>query len=87
MLYWFEVWFRAHDPEALACDIFEASDRTANPIAVQHLVREGPRAVEELLLDELQVPFDRDAKGGPNKRPVTVRITDAELAAFKAGIA
>lgn len=30
---------------------------------------------------------DRDAKGGPNKRPVTVRITDAELAAFKAGIA
>ncbi len=30
---------------------------------------------------------DRDAKGGPNKRAVTVRITEAELAAFKAGIA
>jgi len=30
---------------------------------------------------------DRDAKGGPNRNAVTVRITDAELAAFKAGIA
>ena len=53
----------AHDPEALARDIFEASDRTANPVAVNHLVQEGPRAVEELLLDELNVPFDRDASG------------------------
>jgi L-aspartate oxidase len=26
-------------------------------------VREGPRAVEELLLEQLQVPFDRDASG------------------------
>jgi L-aspartate oxidase len=53
----------AHDPEALARDIFEASDRTANPVAVNHLVQEGPRAVEELLLDELNVPFDRNASG------------------------
>jgi predicted Zn-dependent protease len=30
---------------------------------------------------------DRDAKGGANKNAVTVRITDAELATFKAGIA
>ena len=52
------------DPAALARDIFEASDRTANPVAVDHLVREGPRAVEELLLDELHVPFDRDTGGG-----------------------
>ncbi len=51
------------DPEALARDIFEASDRTANPRAVEHLVREGPKAVEELLLDELEVGFDRDAAG------------------------
>jgi L-aspartate oxidase len=34
------------DPESLARDIFEASDRTANPAAVEHLVREGPRAVK-----------------------------------------
>jgi L-aspartate oxidase len=53
----------AHDPEALARDIFEASDRTANPVAVDHLVREGPCAVKELLLDELNVPFDRNAAG------------------------
>ena len=32
-------------------------------MAVEHLVREGPRAVEELLLEQLQVPFDRDAAG------------------------
>lgn len=51
------------DPQSLARDIFEASDRTANPAAVEQLVREGPRAVEELLLDELKVGFDRDAAG------------------------
>lgn len=32
------------------------------------------------------VTHDRDAKGGPNKAAVTVRVTDAELATFKAGI-
>jgi L-aspartate oxidase len=53
----------AGDPAQLARDIFEASDRTANPVAVEHLVREGPAAVKELLLDELGVPFDRDAAG------------------------
>ncbi len=51
------------DPDLLARDIVDASDGTANPAAVAHLVREGPRAVEELLLDELQVGFDRDAAG------------------------
>lgn len=57
------IYDAAHDPESLARDIFEASDRTANPRAVEHLVREGPRAVEELLLEELHVPFDRDTSG------------------------
>src|SRR5437016_4149143 len=51
------------DPQALARDIFDASDRTANPAAIEHLVREGPAAVKELLLDELKVGFDRDAAG------------------------
>ena len=51
------------DPESLARDIFEASDRTANPAAVEHLVREGPRAVEEFLIDGLHVGFDRDNGG------------------------
>ncbi len=49
--------------EVLARDIFEASDRTANPVAVEHLVREGPTAVQELLLDELHVGFDRSESG------------------------
>lgn len=57
------IYDTTHDPDLLARDIFEASDRTANPVAVEHLVREGPRAVEELLLDDLHVPFDRDTAG------------------------
>src|SRR3954469_11327246 len=51
------------NPESLARDIFEASDRTANPAAVRQLVEEGPTAVRELLLDELHVPFDREGSG------------------------
>lgn len=51
------------DPATLADDIFEASDRSANPAAIAHLVREGPAAVRELLLDELQVGFDRGPGG------------------------
>jgi L-aspartate oxidase len=53
----------APNREALSKDIFEASDRTANPVAVDHLVREGALAVEELLLDELNVGFDRSEDG------------------------
>lgn len=51
------------DPASLARDILEASDGTANPAAIEQLVREGPAAVKALLLDELQVSFDRDAAG------------------------
>jgi len=49
--------------ESLAQDIMTASDGTANPAAVDQLVREGPAAVRELLLEELQVDFDREAGG------------------------
>ena len=51
------------DPALLARDIMDASDGTANPAAIDQLVREGPAAVKELLLDELNVGFDRDAAG------------------------
>lgn len=51
------------DPAKLAQDILEASDGTANAAAIDQLVREGPAAVKELLLDELHVDFDRDAAG------------------------
>ena len=57
------IYDTAPDPAALARDIFAASDHTANPVAVEQLVREGPAAVKELLLDELSIPFDRDAAG------------------------
>jgi len=51
------------DPELLTRDILEASDGTANQAAVRQLVTEGPAAVREMLLDELQVGFDRNAEG------------------------
>src|SRR5258708_5438743 len=51
------------DPAQLARDILEASDGTANAAAIEQLVRDGPAAVKELLLDELHVDFDRDAAG------------------------
>ncbi len=53
----------SHDPAALARDIVAASDGTANPAAVEQLVREGPAAVKELLIDELGVAFDRNEAG------------------------
>jgi len=51
------------DPELLARDILEASDGTANPAAVRQLVTEGPKAVQELLIDDLKVGFDRGDDG------------------------
>src|SRR4051812_22087204 len=41
------------DPAQLARDIPEASDGTANAAAIEQLVRDGPAAVKDLLLDEL----------------------------------
>ncbi len=58
------IYDTAPDPACLARDIFDASDHTANPAAVEQLVREGPLAVKELLLDELHIGFARDAAGG-----------------------
>lgn len=60
------IYDTAHDPDGLARDIFAASDRTANPAAIEQLVQHGPAAVKELLLDELQVPFDREPGGELN---------------------
>lgn len=50
-------------PESLAHDIMTASDGMANPAAIEQLVREGPAAVSELLLNELDVAFDRESGG------------------------
>jgi len=50
-------------PDLLTRDIMAASDSTANPAAVEQLVRQGPAAVRELLLNELDIAFDREAGG------------------------
>lgn len=57
------IYDMAADTSSLANDIIVASDHTANPAAVEQLVREGPTAVKELLIDELQVGFDRQPDG------------------------
>lgn len=44
-------------------DIRVASDYTSNPEAVDSLVEHGQKAVQSLLLDELDVPFDREESG------------------------
>jgi len=51
-------------PDSLADDIMTASGGTANPPAIEQLVKEGPEAVQQLLLDELDVAFDRESDGG-----------------------
>ena len=48
---------------SLAQDIMEASAGTANPAAVEHLVRHGPQTVEELLMAKHPVDFDREPDG------------------------
>ena len=49
-------------PEKLAEDIQKAGNGLCSPEAVDLLAREGPDLVRRLLIDELQVPFDRDGK-------------------------
>lgn len=53
----------ADSPQLLEQDIINAGDGISNPVAVKHLVNEGPRLVKQLLIDELKVPFDRRADG------------------------
>jgi L-aspartate oxidase len=57
------IYDTAVDSDLLASDIMEASDGTANPAAVDQLVKEGPAAVRSLLIDELDVAFDHHEDG------------------------
>lgn len=50
-------------PECLAEDLFEAGAKYNNPQAVQRIAKDGPELVKRILIDELQVPFDRDENG------------------------
>jgi len=81
-------------PELLARDIMIASDGMANPAAIEQLVKEGPPAVRELLLDELDVKFDRQPdgeleltrEGGHSKRRI-IHAKDLTGHAILSGVA
>lgn len=45
------------DPESLIQDVFEAGRWHNNPAAVRHLAEHGPDAVDEILLQRLNIPF------------------------------
>ncbi len=51
------------DGDLLRADIDAASAHSANPAAVDAVIEDGPRVVRELLIDDLQVAFDRDGDG------------------------
>lgn len=54
--------YRSHDADdaaRLERDILTAGHHLNSPEAVRFLARQGPRAVEELLVDRVGVPFDR----------------------------
>jgi L-aspartate oxidase len=50
-------------PEQLAADIERAGDGLCSPEAALLVAREGPELVQNLLIEELAVPFDRDGSG------------------------
>ena len=50
-------------PELLVEDILEAGDRIGWPEAARQLAEEGPELVMDLLVDRLDVPFDREPDG------------------------
>ncbi len=52
--------YRGHDeaPEQLVADILSAGAGLSSPEAASLLSHEGPRLVKEILIDELNVPFD-----------------------------
>jgi L-aspartate oxidase len=46
-------------PELLQKDIINAGDGHCNPEAVAILARDGPELVKKILIDKLQIPFDK----------------------------
>src|SRR5512136_792777 len=48
-------------PELLKRDILEAGDGVGDPAAVDILVSDGPRLVQETLIDKLRIPFTRSS--------------------------
>ncbi|HID64748.1 MAG TPA: FAD-dependent oxidoreductase, partial [Anaerolineae bacterium] len=54
----------ADSAELLTEDLERAGAHTNNPAAVKIIAEEGPRLMRQLLLDELEVPFDRTPTEG-----------------------
>lgn len=50
-------------PDLLAADIQRAGANHCNPAAVSTLAEKGPELVEEILFNELNIPFDRTPEG------------------------
>lgn len=61
---------RCEKPEQLTADILSAGAGLSSPEAASLLAHEGPRLVKEILIDELQVPFDPSPEN-PNELDLT----------------
>jgi L-aspartate oxidase len=80
-------------PELLAQDIVRAGAGLCHEQAVRTLAEEGPPLVQSILIDQLQVPFDRAADGrlalgreGGHSVPRIVHATDATGRAIETAI-
>jgi L-aspartate oxidase len=80
-------------PELLAQDIIRAGAGLCHEQAVRILAEEGPPLVQSILIDQLQVPFDRAADGrlalgreGGHSVPRIVHATDATGRAIETAI-
>ncbi len=80
-------------PEILAEDIQRAGAFHCNPKAVQILADEGPKLVDRILIEQCNVPFDRDPDGrvalaleGGHSLPRIAHTTDATGHAIQIGL-
>lgn len=80
-------------PEILAEDIQRAGAFHCNPKAVQILADEGPELVDRILIEQCNVPFDRDLDGslalaleGGHSLPRIAHTTDATGHAIQIGL-
>ncbi|BCX06054.1 MAG: L-aspartate oxidase [Candidatus Roseilinea sp.] len=83
--------YRGHDdsPQLLAEDIERAGAGFSNPSAVRILAEEGPALVREILIEQLNVPFDHHGDGvalaleGGHRLPRIAHAADATGAAIE----
>jgi L-aspartate oxidase len=80
-------------PELLASDIANAGDGLCHDQAVEILARSGPGLVQSILLDRLEVPFDRRPDGrlalgreGGHSLPRILHATDATGRAIESAL-